>query len=105
MNKFTNVEKEDLEKRKLVPKNFKLNSKDGKLFHRKDEEKSVIVTKVTTYQIKILSLMDELVQILRNPSTFTDHIESFKQRKLFADFIVRFTRNYIYEIDRIVRHW
>lgn len=99
MNKFTNAQKEE----KLVPKDFKLHSKDGKIFDQKSEEKSTIVTKVTTYQLKILSLMDELVQLLRKPPSITDHIDYFKQRKLFADFIVRFSRNYIYEIDRIVR--
>lgn len=104
MNKFTNREKE--EQSKLVPIDFKTNSKDGKLFHQKSEEKSMIVTRITTYQLKILSSMDELQRILRKSPEFVDPIDHFKQRKLFADFIVRFSRNYIYEIDRIVcRTW
>lgn len=102
MHKFTSVEKEDAAQRKLVPIEFKTDSKDGKLFQQKSEEKSVIVTRVTTYQLKILSSMDELERILRKSPEFVDPIDCFKQRKLFADFIVRFSRNYIYEIDRIV---
>ncbi len=104
MHKFTNVQKDDSDKRKLIPQDFKLNCKDGKLFRQKSEEKSAIVTKVTTYHLKILSLIDELIHILRKSSlTYVDHSDQFKQRKLFSDFIARFSRNYIYEIDRIVR--
>lgn len=103
MDKFTNGYDENCEKRKLVPKTFKQNSKDGKLFYQKQEEKSVIVTKITTYQLRISCLMDELGIIFRKSTKFSDGTDYFKQRKLFADFMVRFSRNYVYEIDRIVR--
>lgn len=103
MNKFTNPQKSDLEVQKLVPKGFHLNSGDGKLFRQKSEEKAAIVTKVTTYQLKIVSSIDELIGILKKSPSFVDSTDHFKQRKLFADFIARFTRNYIYEVERIVR--
>lgn len=102
MNQFTSPQKDDAVTQKLVPKVFHPNSKDEKLFRQKIEEKAAIVTKVTTYQLKIVSTMDELIGILKKPPTFVDPIDQFKQRKLFADFIARFTRNYIYEIDRVV---
>ncbi|XP_037026108.1 uncharacterized protein LOC119067305 isoform X2 [Bradysia coprophila] len=102
MNKYTNVQTGDSETQKLVPKCFHLNSKDGKLFRQKYEEKAVIVTKVTTYQLKIVSSMDDLMVLLKKSPTFVDPTDQFKQRKLFADFIARFSRNYIYEIDRII---
>lgn len=103
MSKFTNGYDEDPEKRKLIPKNFKQNLKDRKLFHQKEEEKSIIVTKITTYQFKISCLMEELGEIFKKPTKFNDSIDYLKQKKLFADFIARFSRNYVYEIDRIVR--
>ncbi|KAJ6640258.1 hypothetical protein Bhyg_13008, partial [Pseudolycoriella hygida] len=87
---------------KLVPKKCIGNSKDGKLFQQKSEEKSTTVTKVTTCQLKILSLMDELEKTLKKVPKSTDPIDQFKQRKLFSDFIVRFSRNYVYEVDKII---
>ncbi|KAG4065476.1 hypothetical protein HA402_009037 [Bradysia odoriphaga] len=102
MNKCTSLQTVDSETRKLVPKCFHLNSKDGKLFRQKYEEKAVIVTKVTTYQLKIVSSMDDLMGLLKKSPTFVDPTDQFKQRKLFADFIARFSRNYVYEIDRII---
>lgn len=102
MNKFVSVQRGEPETQKLVPKGFQLNSADGKLFRQKNEEKAVIVTKVTTYQLKIASSMDELMGILNKPPNFVDPNDQFRQRKLFADFIARFSRNYIYEVDRIV---
>lgn len=103
MDKLSNADENYSDPRKIVPIEFKISSKDGKLFHQKSEEKSMIVTKVTTYQLKIVTLMDELEKSLRKPPKFVDPTDIFKQRKLFAEFIVRFTRNYIYEIERIVR--
>lgn len=102
MDKLNSADNNGPEKLKLVPKDFQYNSKDGKLFREKSEEKSAIVTKVTTHQLKILSFMDDLMHQLGNSPKFVAHIDQFKQRKLFAEFIARFSRNYVYEIDRIV---